>query len=157
MAQPSQLSSGEPAHLQRALGAVLSAVPLLQKLLPLLDGNVLTAVANLLAARPQPPAVVQAKVDLTPIELNLAELQSRNQSLREQVAEQNTSLRRVEDQLEMVKEATDRNTLEQQELFEDLKSFSNKVKIAAVIAMGLIAACFALNLILYLHLQRVLP
>jgi len=38
------------------------------------------------------------------------------------MGEQNSSLKRVEDQLEMVREATDRNTLEQQELLEDLKA-----------------------------------
>jgi uncharacterized membrane protein YiaA len=57
----------------------------------------------------------------------------------------------------MVREATDRNTLEQQELLEDLKTFSNKVKVVAVIAMGLLAIGFLLNLILFLHSQRVLP
>ena len=71
--------------------------------------------------------------------------------------EQNTSLKRVEDQLEMVREATDRNTLEQQELLEDLKTFGNKVKMVVIIALGLVAIGVLLNLILYLHIQRVLP
>ncbi len=71
--------------------------------------------------------------------------------------EQNTSLKRVEDQLEMVREATDRNTLEQQELLEDLKTFGNKVKLVVIIALGLVAIGVILNLILYLHIQRVLP
>jgi uncharacterized membrane protein YiaA len=57
----------------------------------------------------------------------------------------------------MVREATDRNTLEQQELLEDLKTFSNKVKVVAVIGIGLLAIGFLLNLILFLHIQRVLP
>ena len=71
--------------------------------------------------------------------------------------EQNNSLKRVEDQLEMVREATDRNTLEQQELLEDLKTFGNKVKAVAFIALGLVAIGFLLNLMLFLHIQRVLP
>ena len=71
--------------------------------------------------------------------------------------EQNTSLKRVEDQLEMVREATDRNTLEQQELLEDLKAFGSKVKMVVIIALGLVAIGFILNLILFLHVQRVLP
>jgi hypothetical protein len=57
----------------------------------------------------------------------------------------------------MVREATDRNTLEQQELLEDLKTFGNKVKLVVVIALGLVAIGVLLNLILYLHIQRVLP
>jgi hypothetical protein len=57
----------------------------------------------------------------------------------------------------MVREATDRNTLEQQELLEDLKSVGNKVNIVAVIALGLLGISILLNLVLYLHIQRVLP
>ncbi len=71
--------------------------------------------------------------------------------------EQNASLKRVEDQLEMVREATDRNTLEQQELLEDLKIFSSRVKVVAVIGIGVLVIGIVLNLILFLHIQRVLP
>jgi len=71
--------------------------------------------------------------------------------------EQNGSLKRVEDQLEMVREATDRNTLEQQELLEDLKAVSNKMNTLAFIALGLLVVSVGLNIILYLHILRVLP
>ena len=71
--------------------------------------------------------------------------------------EQNSTLKRVEDQLEMVREATDRNTLEQQELIEDLRAVGNKVTTFALFALGLLAASVLLNVILYLHLKRVLP
>ena len=57
----------------------------------------------------------------------------------------------------MVREATDRNTLEQQELLEDLKTVGNKVNVVALIALGLLAISILLNLVLYLHIQRVLP
>jgi len=73
------------------------------------------------------------------------------------VIEQNTSLKRVEDQLDMVREATDRNTLEQQELLEDLKTVGSKINVIALIALGLLAISVLLNLVLYLHIQRVLP
>jgi hypothetical protein len=147
----------EPSSsLQRAVGALLSALPFVQRLLPLLDGNLASAVGNLLAPRPQASAPAP-KVDLVPIEDGLNELQTQHRELRDQVMEQNTSLKRVEDQLEMVREATDRNTLEQQELLEDLKTFGNRVKMVVIIALGLVAIGFILNLILYLHIQRVLP
>jgi endonuclease III len=71
--------------------------------------------------------------------------------------EQNSSLKRVEDQLEMVREATDRNTLEQQELIEDLKGVGNKVNLLALTALCLLAISIVLNVVLYLHIQRVLP
>ena len=148
----------EDSGVQRAVNAFRMILPLVQRLLPLIDGNIATAVTNLLAPRPHPPAPAPApKVDLAPLEDGLTELQTQHRNLRDQVMEQNNSLRRVEDQLEMVRESTDRNTLEQQELLEDLKSFSNKVKVVAVIAIGLLAIGFLLNLILFLHIQRVLP
>jgi hypothetical protein len=149
-------ASGEPSSAQRAMGILRSALPFVQRLLPLLDGNIATAVTNLLTPHPHPQAPA-AKVDLAPVEDGLAELQTQHRELRDQVMEQNNSLRRVEDQLEMVREATDRNTLEQQELLEDLKSFGDKVKVVVILALGLVAAGIILNLILYLHIQRVLP
>lgn len=105
-----------------------------------------------------------AHVNLEPLENGLAELQTgysdlmaQNRELRERLAEQNTSLKRVEDQLEMVREATDRNTMEQQELREDLRSVGKKVNLVAIVAIGLLAVSVLLNLFLYLHIQRVLP
>lgn len=147
----------ESSGLQRAAAMLRSAIPFVQRLLPLLDGNIATTVSSLLAPRPHPQAPPQAKLDLAPIEEGLAELQTQHQNLRDQVMEQNNSLKRVEDQLEMVREATDRNTLEQQELLEDLKAFGNKVKIVVIIALLLVAVGFLMTLALFMHIQRVLP
>ena len=147
----------EPSSsLQRFISSLRSALPFVQRLLPLLDGNIAATVSNLLAPHPQASAP-PPKVDLAPLEDGLAALQTQQRDLRDQVMEQNTSLKRVEDQLEMVREATDRNTLEQQELLEDLKAFGSKVKMVVIIALGLVAIGFILNLILFLHVQRVLP
>jgi hypothetical protein len=159
------LSSGttteKPSGFQRAIDVVRLALPLVQKILPLLDGNIGTAVSNFLTPPPHPqpkePPPPPPKVDLAPLNEGLAELRTQHRQLRDQLTEQNGTLKRVEDQLEMVREATDRNTLEQQELLEDLKHFSNKVKIGAFIAIGLLTVGVVLNLVLYLHMQRVLP
>jgi septal ring factor EnvC (AmiA/AmiB activator) len=97
--------------LQWAANALRSVGPFVQKILPLLDGNIAAAVSDGLAQQhhqPSPP------VNLEPLEDSLAELQTQHRDLRNQIVDQNTSLKRVEDQLEMVREATDRNTLEQQ-------------------------------------------
>ncbi|MGH9604921.1 MAG: hypothetical protein ACRD3N_04400 [Terracidiphilus sp.] len=134
------------------------ALPFMQRLLPLLDGNVGTAVSNILASHAQnSPAQAASAAALAPLEDGLADLQTQHRELRSQVADQNTSLKRVEDQLEMVREATDRNTLEQQELLEDLKTFSHKALIFAVAASLLLAVSIVFNVILFLHIQRVLP
>ncbi|HVN93056.1 MAG TPA: hypothetical protein VMT38_05145 [Terracidiphilus sp.] len=155
-ALPGATNDDGPSGAQRAMNLFRAAMPIVQRLLPLLEGNVLTAVSNVLAPRQHTPPPAP-KVDLAPIETSLAALQTEHRGLREQVIEQNASLKRVEDQLEMVREATDRNTLEQQELIEDLKLFSNKVKIVAVVGIGVLVIGIVMNVILFLHIQRVLP
>ena len=155
-----------PTGVQKALSAVRSALPWVQRILPLLDGNIGMAVSNMLAphhpsgpAHPPAPSVNLAPIEdsLTDLQTQQRELQTQQRDLRTQLVEQNSSLKRVEDHLEMVREATDRNTLEQQELMEDLKSVGNKVNLFAIIAMGLLAISVLINVVLYLHVLRVLP
>jgi hypothetical protein len=154
LANTARVSGDEQTGFQWATNALRMAIPFVQRILPLLDGHVATAVSNLLGSQ---PAHHEPKVDLTHIEDGLTELHSRHRELRDQVIEQNTSLKRVEDQLEMVREATDRNTLEQQELLEDLKVVSNKVNLFAIVALALLGVSILVNIILYLHIRRVLP
>lgn len=150
-------TDAEPTSaVQWAASVLRQAVPFVQKLLPLLDGNIATAVASVMSARP-PAAAPAPRVDLQPLENGLTELHTQQRDLRNQVLEQNASLKRVEDQLEMVREATDRNTLEQQELIEDLKAMGNKVNLFAVLLLVLLVISVLLNLFLFLHIQRVLP
>ena len=153
---PAASGAEQPSSLQRAVNALRLTLPFIQRLLPLLDGNIGTTVSNILNPHPhpQPPP---PPVDLEPIEDGLAELQSQHHELRNHILEQHSSLKRVEDQLEMVREATDRNTLEQQELVEDLKTVGSKVNVFALVVLALLAVSIVLNVILYLHIQRVLP
>lgn len=141
------------SSLQRAVNGVRAAWPFVQKILPLLDGQVVTAVSNLLTPH-QPQA---ARVNLAPIESSLTDLKTRHGELSDQLTQQNASLKKVEDRLEMVREATDRNTLEQQELMADLKSVGRKVNVIAVLALLLLAGSVAINVLLFLHIKRVLP
>ena len=146
-----------PSGVQRIVNAVRASLPFIQRILPLLDGNVGTAVSNLMAPPPHRPAPPPPPVNLAPLEESISSLQAQHHDLRSQIADQNTSLKRVEDQLEMVREATDRNTLEQQELLEDLKGVGNKVNIFAMVALLLLVVSVMVNVILYLHIKRVLP
>jgi hypothetical protein len=151
-------SEGEAANsgMQWMMGVMKQAVPFVQKLLPLLEGQFATAVANVLTTRPHTPPPAP-RLDLQPIENGLAELQVQQANLKDQLADQNTSLKRVEDHLEMVREATDRNTLEQQELIEDLKTISGRVNRMALLFLLLMVISVVLNIFLFLHIQRVLP
>jgi uncharacterized protein YPO0396 len=144
----------DPASGMQWMGALKQAMPFMQRLLPLIDGNIATALSNLLSTRPAQPA---PRVDLQPIETGLAGLQEQHRDLRTQILEHNGSLKRVEDQLEMVREATDRNTLEQQELIEDLKAMGSRVNLFALTLLALLVLSVLLNLFLFLHIQRVLP
>ncbi len=146
-----------PTSMQRAVNMLRSWLPFVQRILPLLDGNIGTAVSNILTPFPHHAPPPSPPVNLDPIEDSLVELQTQHLELRNQVVEQNTSLKRVEDQLELVREATDRNTLEQQELLEDLKGVGKKVNVYALFALALLVVSVLLNLILYLHIQHVLP
>jgi hypothetical protein len=153
-----------PTGVQRTLNAIRAALPWVQKILPLLDGNIGSAVSNILAPHHHPQAPAPPPANLARLEEGLAEilkentdLQTQHKELRGAIQEQNASLKRVEDQLEMVREATDRNTLEQQELMEDLKVVGNKVNMFAAVALGLLGLSVLLNIFLYLHIMRVLP
>lgn len=142
----------QPSSLQRAMKGVRMALPFLQKVLPLLDGQVIATVANLLTPR----SVPAQPVSLAPLESGLTEIQTQQRKLREQISEQNISLNKVQDRLEMVAQATDRNTLEQQELLEDLKSVRRKVAVVATISIILLLASVGLNVVLFLYMRGIL-
>jgi hypothetical protein len=144
--------------MQRAAGILRSALPLLQRLLPLLDGNFATVVGSLLSARANAQAARSSgKVDLGPIEGGLAELRSQQHSLRLELTEQNLSLKTVEDQLQTVREVSSRNMLEQQEALEDLRALAKRVMVIAVIGLLLAAAGLATTLALFLRMKKLLP
>jgi len=147
-------SADQPSSFQRALGAARGVAGVVQKILPLLDGNVASAVFNLLAPRNQAPG---SAANLAPVESALVKLHAEQREMRSQIGEQNTSLKRVADQLEMVKEATDRNTLEQQELVDDLHSMRKRVTVFAWVGLGLLAVSIVVNVVLFLRLQHVIP
>jgi len=151
-APPSDADS-HSSSVQRAVNLLRNLGPFVQRILPLLDGNFATAVSNVLT--PQPKAA--PPVDLAPFHEGMATVQLQQRELRDQVAEQHAALKKVEDQLDLVREATDRNTLEQQELMEDLKSVGNKVNLVALIALALLLVSVFLNLFLYMHIEHVLP
>jgi hypothetical protein len=143
---------------QRAVSILRAAVPFVQGLLPLLDGNVGSALSNLIAPRSRPQAAApSAELDLAPIEDGLAQLRSQQHNLRLQTVEQSMMLKRVEDQLETVRQATGRIALEQQELVEDLKAFGKSVKIVAMVALVLAAASFFMTLAIFLRMNKLLP
>ncbi len=81
---PQRTESEQSSGMQWALGALKQAVPFMQRLLPLIDGNIATAVANLLTSHPHPAPPPQ-RVDLQPLEKGLSELEVQHRDLRTQI------------------------------------------------------------------------
>lgn len=147
----------------RTLEMLRMALPLVENALNQFGGQKGAAVAKLLgsitapAPKAQPVVVAPAPpVDLGALTNGLTAITNEQRELRAQVAEQNNSLLRIEGQLEHVREATHRNTMEQKELIEDLRGVGSKINVVAAIGLGLLAASVAVNLVLYLHLIKVL-
>jgi hypothetical protein len=151
---PSLPQEREPSRWQRAAQALRAALPYVHRMLPLLDGHFATAVSNVLA--PQQPALPAPPPDLDPIQDGLADLRMQQRDLRVQLINQNASLKRVEDRLETVREATDRNTLEQQELIVDLKAVSRKVNLFAILVFLLLAASIVMNVLLFTQVRHLI-
>lgn len=134
-----------------------SAIPIVQRLLPLLDGNFATVLSSLVSQQPHhPPPPPPVRVDLEPINRGLAEVRDSQRELKTQLQDQGTSLKRVEDHLERVREATDRNTLEQQELVEDLRSVGSRLSLFAIIGLILLVISMGLNVFFLVQLQHIL-
>jgi len=130
-------------------------LPYVERILPLFDGNFGAAVSNLI--NPQPPAPqLPPPVDLTPFNASVAELNAQVHELREEVIERGASLTRIGDQLDLLRDSTDRNTLQQQELHEDLRGFGNKISYITMGALGLLAVSVVINTMIYLHMVKIL-
>jgi hypothetical protein len=150
---PLELSAG----LKRVVAGLRAVLPFVKHILPLFEGNIGSSVTSLVAPAPQaPPAVMlPPPEDLAPIQNSLVTLRTQHRELRARVVAQNATLNRCDDRLKLVREATERNTLEQKELIAGLKGASNKINIVAVVALGLVAATVVINIVLYLHLLKV--
>jgi hypothetical protein len=149
---PLRIPDPQPsAGTHRKLEMFKTALVIAQKMMPLLDGNVVTTVSNLLA--PRGVASASAK-ELATIESGLKALNDSHRGLSDRVAEQNSTVKSLADRLDLVKEATDRNTLEQQEMMADARALRKKMVVFAWAGMALLVASVAMNLILLLRMMR---
>lgn len=112
-------------------------LPYLSRLVPLLDGS-----------------AAQVTAQTHEFQHGLTEVQSGHRELRVQLQDQTVQLKRVEEQLERLRETTERNTLEQQELIEDLKSFAGSIKALAALGFVLLLANGGLVIYLLLRLRH---
>ena len=136
--------------MQRAMHGLRAALPIVQKVLPLLEGQVFTTLSNLLAPHPLAPP----PTDISPLEGSLADLKTRHMELFNRLGEQSSALKRVAERLDLVQAAADRNALEQKELRTSLQSVSRRSNVIAIVALCLLALSLGANLFLFLHFQR---
>jgi hypothetical protein len=142
--------AGKKSGLERAMGFVRTVAPVVRKVLPLLDGNVVSAVSNFLAPRAMAP-----RVNLEPLEIAVTKMRKDHLDLRLNVADQTAALKRIADQVQSVKDTTERNSLEQKELAQDLKTLGSRVNLVAWIGLGLLALSILVNVVLFLRIERV--
>ena len=150
---------GLPSGMRRAVAVLRFALPAVQGILSLFEENSAPPLAPQpsLPAPQLPPPVNISPTEISPIEGSLAGLKIQQGELSGQIVEQNASLKRIEDSLGMVREATDRNTLEQQELISELQGIGKKMTSVAMAALVLVATSVILEVVFYLRIVKILP
>ena len=109
----------KPTKLERAIGLARTVLPLVGKMLPLLEGNVVSAATNLLAPRP-------VEVNLKPLEEAISHLQADQRALSFHTSEQKRALRRLEDEFATLQEAVQKNAEQQAELTEHVAKLAKR-------------------------------
>jgi hypothetical protein len=136
--------------LEKALGVLRTVLPLAQKFLPLIDGQVGTVVSNLIGPQITPRQVTQT---LLPLQEGLAQLEKQHIELRAQVGGQSAALKQIDEQIDAVRKLVEETAEEQRNLAESVE----KMRLVAIAGLVLLAAVVTLNVILFVQLRRVFP
>jgi len=139
----------KPSSFGRAVKMVRAALPVVQKLLPLLEGNIAFAAANFLAPQGQ-------HVDLVPLESAVGRLQAEQRTQRGQIIDQKILLEQVETELATVKAVTEQNAAHQRELAEHLLVTSKKLSRFTWIIVGLLTLSIAFNILILVRMAYIL-
>lgn len=110
----------KPSKFERAISVARTVLPIVGKMLPLLEGNVVGAASNLFANRPM------QEVDLKPLEESISRLQSDHRALAFHSGEQKRALQRLEDDFAAVQEAVQKNAADQAELVEHVLKLAKR-------------------------------
>jgi hypothetical protein len=113
-------SAPKPTVFERALSVAKTVLPYVGKMLPLLEGNVVSAATNFLANQP-----VQ-EIDLKPLEESISRLQIDQRALTFHTTEQKRAIQRLEDELSTLREAVQKNAADQAELLEHVAKLAKR-------------------------------
>jgi len=141
-------SASHPSGLQRTVGAVRMLIPLLGKVLPLLDGNVAAVAANLLLPRLQAQSV-----DIYPLESALLKVREELALMRDKAAEHDTAFKRIDGQLESVRDAVERSVAEQREMAENVGRIQGRLLLFSAVGMVLLALSIGVNVALFFYVR----
>lgn len=144
----------KPGKLERAVGLAKTMLPIVGNLLPLLEGNVAGAAANLIANRQG-----GQQVDLKPMEEAIAKLQSDQRALTFHTSEQKRAIRRIEDEFATLQESIQKHAADQAELAEQVvklakrtSTFMRLVTILLVVSI-LFSALIVVRIAYLMHAQ----
>ena len=151
-ASPAPKRKGQLSSIQRVVAVTRVVAPIVQKLLPLLDGNVAAAVASLLIQRPATP-----HVDLGPMEQSIDRLRASQAGLADRLDGQNSRLEKAGLRLNKLQQASDILNSEHVELQRELKKLRRKVALFARLSFGLLAVLLLAMVYLFLNMQHILP
>lgn len=103
----------KPTGFQRAISVAKTVLPLVGKVLPLLEGNVVATASNLLTPN-------QHEVNLRPIEEAITSLQADQRALSFHTSEHKRALRRLEDEFAALQEVVQKNASDQAQFVEQV-------------------------------------
>ncbi len=138
--------NSKPTNFQRAMGAVRAVLPTVQKMLPLLEGNIAWTAANFLAPSGH------STVDLTPVKDAINKIHADQVAMRGHVAEYEAAFGAIQDQLKSVSESLERTANEQNALSADLRRLKRRTSTALWLVFGLFVISLVANVLFYLQL-----
>jgi hypothetical protein len=110
----------KPSKFERAVSVARTVLPIVGKMLPLLEGNFVSAASNFLGNRPM------HEVDLKPLEESITRLQSDHRALAFHSTEQKRALQRLEDDFAALQETVQKNASDQAELIEHVAKLAKR-------------------------------
>ncbi len=150
-AQPAPRPSG-PSGFQRVVSMARAVIPIAEKLLPLLDGNVATAAANVFVNRPTPKPV-----DFAPLEQSLEKLKGGQADLRATIATHAVHLDMVAAQVEDLHKSAEALRSDRDTLQEEVRSLRGRLTVVAGVSFALIGLLVLTDVYFILQNLHVLP
>lgn len=144
-------SKGGAPSIWRSLMHLKLLLPYIGKLLPILEGNFPGVLAPVQANKVEKLDLSEIHSAVATVNRGFLDLQAGNRDIRTQVQEQSTQLKRIDDQLLRLRESTERNTMEHQELVEDLRSASKLVRSLSTVMIVLMIVVTAMVAFMLLH------